>query len=209
MSRSEGHATISTARALKQFEIVHPYLARGCGDGLLVWQGELSRGAVQVGDAAWGVVGDRDSGKSTLFAHLALAGGGVVADDQLVVEGDTCFVGPRSVDLRRSAAERLGGAALGVVGARERWRVQLGAVPSQLRLAGWFFLEWGDALDLTPVVGAQRLERLGRHRGLLIPPRDPSLLLDLARLPSFVLRRPRRWESLPDCADLLVQRAGA
>lgn len=210
VSRTEGHAIISTARTLKQFEIVHPYLAPVAAV-MAYWFGRESfhGGAVQVGDAAWGVVGDRDSGKSTLLAHLALGGGAVVADDQLVVEGDTCFVGPRSVDLRRSAAERLGGAALGVVGARERWRVQLGAVPSQLRLAGWFFLEWGDALDLTPVVGAQRLERLVRHRGLLIPPRDPSLLLDLARLPSFVLRRPRRWESLADCAELLVQRAGA
>ena len=210
VSRPDGRAIISTARALSQSEIVHPYLAPVAAV-MAYWFGRESfhGGALQVGDAAWGVIGDRDSGKSTLLAHVAIGGGGVVADDQLVVEGDTCFAGPRSVDLRRSAAAKLGGAALGVVGARERWRVQLGAVPSKLRLAGWFFLEWGDALDLTPVVGAQRLDRLARHRGLRIPPRDPSLLLDLAELPSFVLRRPRRWESLADCADLLAQRATA
>jgi hypothetical protein len=191
LDRPDGLATISTPNPLEAFEIVHPYLAPAAAV-MSYWLGRESfhGGAIQVGDVAWGVIGDRDSGKSTLLAHF--------------VEQNVCFAGPRSVDLRRSAAEHMGGAEeLGVVGARERWRVQLDPVPPQLRLAGWIFLEWGE-LGITPVIGARRLELLGQHRGLLIPPGDPSLLLDLTALPSFVLSRPRRWDSLTQCADLLL-----
>ena len=209
IDRGKSHATISTPRRLEAFEIVHPYLAPIAGV-MSYWLGRESfhGGAVQVGDVAWGVLGDRDSGKSTLLAWLALHGIGVVADDQLVVERDVCFVGPRTIDLRRSAAERLGGAAeLGVVGARERWRVVLGELPAQLPLAGWCCLEWAESVEVTRVSGAKRLELLGLHRGVLVPPRDPALLLELAALPLFVLRRPRRWESLGECGDALLELA--
>jgi hypothetical protein len=205
VDRDEGRAVISTSRPLGALEIVHPYLAP-IAAVMAYWLGRESfhGGAARFGDAAWGILGERDSGKSTLLAQLGRSGTDVISDDQLVVEDEVCFAGPRSIDLRRGAAERFEETdELGVVGARERWRVQLGPVPTQLRLGGWIYLEWGDELALVEVSGSQRLELLGRHRGLTIPSRDPSRLLDLAALPSFVLRRPKEWSSLAPGADLL------
>ncbi len=34
-----------------------------------------------------------------------------------------------------------------MTGARERWRLQLGATTSTATLRGWVFLAWGDEID--------------------------------------------------------------
>ena len=115
------------------------------------------------------------------------------------------FAGPRSVDLRRETAERLGaGEELGVIGARERWRVGLPPIEPEVPLAGWVFLEWGDEVAVTPVEPGERLARLLHHRGVRLPPASHEALLGLAALPAWEVRRPPDWDSLADSGERLL-----
>src|SRR6266480_4812986 len=124
--RRSGRATFLLPHRMKTAELVHPLLAPAAAV-MAYWLGRESFHAsgLVVGNRVWGLIGERGSGKSTTVARLALDGFGIASDDLLVVEGSTVFAGPRSIDLRREAAERLAvGEALGVVGARERWRLR-------------------------------------------------------------------------------------
>ena len=105
------------------------------------------RAALAVDDRALGVVGTREAGKSSTLAWLALAGTEVLCDDLLVIDGRSTFTGPRSIDLREDAAERLGaGEAIGVTGARERGRLRLAPAGDRRVLAGFVFLARGDGV---------------------------------------------------------------
>lgn len=216
--RTGGHIEIDRAaeqvvfvvpRELRDEELVHPYLSPVAAV-MAHWTGRESvhAGAVVVNGGVWGVVGDRESGKSSTLAWLASHGTEVVCDDMLVLEGGRAFAGPRSIDLREDSAELLGvGEAIGVAGARPRWRVRLGPVRQGLELKGWVFLDWGDRVGAEPLRGGQRIGSLLQHRGARLPSRDPSALLELAALPAWELRRPRVWDSLPDAADCLLELA--
>ena len=216
--RTGGHIEIDRAaervlfvvpRELRDEELVHPYLSPVAAV-MAHWTGRESvhAGAVVAGGGVWGVVGDRESGKSSTLAWLASRGTEIVCDDMLVLEDGRAFAGPRSLDLRADSAERLGaGESIGVAGARERWRVRLGPVSQGLELQGWIFLEWGDRIEAEPLRGGARVGSLLRHRGARLPSQDPSALLALASLPAWELRRPRVWSSLPDAADCLLELA--
>ena len=206
LDREQGTATFVLPHPLGAAELVHPLLAPAAAV-MAYWLGRESFHAsgFVVGGRVWGLIGDRGAGKSTTVARLALSGVGIACDDLLVVESSTALTGPRSVDLRREAAEQLGaGEPLGVVGARERWRLTVGALPGALPLAGWVFLEWGDRVQALEVAPSQRLLRLDANRGVNLPSRSPATLLELAALPSWELRRPRAWESLPRAVDCLL-----
>lgn len=186
--------------------LVHPYLAPIAGL-FAHWHGResLHAGAFVAAGGAWGLLAEREGGKSSTLARLALDGVPIVTDDVLVVEGNRAFAGPRAIDLRREPAEALGvGEALGVVGARERWRLRLDSTAGAFPLLGWVFLAWGEELSLTRVPAGERLQRLAAERTIRLSPRDPSSLLGLAALPAFELRRPRRWSSLEEATKLLL-----
>ena len=170
----------------------------------------LHAGAFVGRGGAWALLGEREAGKSSTLAWLAKAGREVVCDDMLILEGGSAYFGPRSVDLRRETAERLGaGAEIGLAGARERWRLRVGPGATEPEpLAGCIFLEWGERVELEELSGPERLERLFVHRGLRLPPTDPSALLDVAARPGYQLRRPRGWEGLDDAVELLLERFG-
>jgi hypothetical protein len=171
------------------------------------WLGRESfhAGAFLVDGSAWAVLGDKEAGKRSTLAHLALRGQAVVSDDVLVLEGGEVFAGPRCIDLRAEPSERLGaGEPLGVVGVRERFRLELGPVPSRVRLRGFVLLGWGDEVALEPVRGAERLLALVPHRALLLETNAPADLLRLSSLPFLRLRRPHDWSSLEETADLLL-----
>ncbi len=190
-------------------ELVHPYLAPAAAV-IGRWAGRecMHAGAYAAGDKVWGVVGTREAGKSSTLAWLARDGVEVLADDMLILDGQTPLPGPRSVDLREDAAARLGiGQAIGMTGARPRWRVSLGAVAAGRPLAGWVFLGWGDEVALRPVPPSERIPRIAAERGLRLPPVRPDALLELASLPAYELTRPRDWSSLPHAAERLVQLA--
>jgi hypothetical protein len=187
-------------------ELVHPYLAPGAAV-LARWTSReaFHAGVIGVGDGAWAVLGDRESGKSSTLGWLAARGLPVLADDLLVLDEGNALAGPRCIDLRQDAARRLdAGEPLGVVGTRERWRLRLGPVPARVPLRGWVVLEWGDDVAVEPVRGAARLTALIPHRSVRLEPPDPGALVELASLPVLRLRRPRRWDSLPLAIERLL-----
>jgi hypothetical protein len=190
---------------------VHPYLAPAAAV-IARWMGRESMhaGAFAVDGRALGVVGTREAGKSSTLAWLARDGIDVLCDDMLIVDGPRPLAGPRSIDLRRDAAERLGaGEPIGVTGARERWRLRLAPLARGATLAGWVFLAWGERVEVRQLPGPERLARLAAERGLRLPPARPDALLELTSLPAWELRRPRGWESLPAAADRLLALASA
>jgi hypothetical protein len=209
LDRASGEAVFVVGRPLGAEEVVHPYLAP-VASVMAHWYGRESihAGAFAVDGAVIGVVGARESGKSSTLARLALDGVEIVCDDLLVLDGMDVLQGPRSLDLREEPARRLGvGSSIGRAGARERWRLRLGRIPRDLHMVGWVHLEWGDRVEAVPLQGADRVSRLLVERGARLPPAEPSVLLDLASLPSWEVRRPRVWESLDETADCLRELA--
>lgn len=206
IERSEGRVLFSGPNPPRPEELVHPFLAP-VASIYAHWLGRESfhAGAFVAGGGVWGLIGDRESGKSSTLAWLALRGYEVVCDDMLVVEGANALPAPRSVDLRPEAAKALGaGDPLGRVGARERWRLQLGPVGRDLILRGWIFLAWGDRVETMRVSGPERLRRLGATRGARLPVADPHRFVELAALPAWELRRPRSWASLAPAAERML-----
>jgi hypothetical protein len=205
LDRSRGLARYSVPRRLSVQDLVHPYLAPAAAV-VAHWTQRLAfhSGAFVTGGGTWGLVGDREAGKSSTLAWLALNGCRVVADDVLVLRDGIAYAGPRSIDLREDAAVRFGvGDALGVVGTRSRWRVALPPIDSELPFRGWIFLAWGDRLESVRLGGSECLRRLMAQLALRIPAADPAYLLDLATLPAWELRRPRDWRLLDQSGELL------
>jgi hypothetical protein len=195
--------------ALRPGELVHPYLAPAAAV-IGRWRGceSVHAGAFAIDDRALGVVGTREAGKSSMLAWLALAGTEVVCDDLLVIDGRSTFTGPRSIDLREEAAARLGaGQAIGVTGARERWRLRLAPTAGRHALAGFVFLSWGDDVRVRRLGVAERLERLAPQRGVRLEPLRPDAVLDLASMPAWEISRPRSWGSLPEVGRRLLELA--
>jgi hypothetical protein len=209
IDRGEGVARYRVPHPVRADEIVHPYLAPAAAV-VARWMGRESfhAGALAGARGAWGVIGEREAGKSSTLAYLAQHGADVLCDDMLIVDGRVALPGPRSVDLREDAAGRLGiGQAIGVTGARERWRLTLGPVLADQELRGWIFLAWGDELGARSLPGAERLQRLAAQRGLRLAPKRPERLMELAALPAWELARPAEWSSLPGAAALLRELA--
>jgi hypothetical protein len=213
LDRRARRADFTVPRPLTAHELVHPYLAPVAAV-TAYWFGRESfhAGAVALDGDVWGVVGDRFAGKSSMLAWLARSGHDIVCDDMLVLDQGTAtvYAGPRSIDLRREAAERLdAGEALGVVGARERWRLVLPPLDASLVLHGWVFLAWGDLTETRRLSGPERLALLASQRGLRVAARDPAALVDLISLPCWELRRPRDWSLIGDAGATLLDRIGA
>ncbi len=206
LDRVAGLAEVVTPDPLGAADLVHPYLAPAAAV-VARWVGRQSfhGGAFVVDGGVWALLGDRETGKSSTLAWLAAQGVAIVCDDMLICADGLTFVGPRALDLREEPAKRLGvGEYIGVVGARERWRLLLPAVPERLPLRGFVYLAWADGLTLGEVSPGERLARLFVHAGLRLPPVHPEALLDLVALPAFELGRPHGWGSLRRAGELLL-----
>lgn len=178
--------------------VAHPGLA-GVGAIFARWLGRSAfhGGAVIAGDGAWGLVGAKGRGKSTALAALSVAGHPILADDLVVLESGQALSGPRTLDLRRSAAEHLQVESRTVsVRAGQRQRLTLGAVPAGVPLRGWICLEAGRSLGVERVPPGERPGLLAGHLAVRSVPRHPVALLDSASLPVYRLRHPSRWEEL-------------
>lgn len=187
--------------------LVHPHLA-SVASVYAHWSGHESfhAGGFVAGDGVWGLLGDRGAGKSSMLASLALRGVQVFCDDVLVVDGQTAFAGPRSIDLRAGAARRLEcGEALGVVGGRNRWRLSLAQVSPELPFRGWIELRWDSEIGVRAKTGAERLRTLLPHRGLRVAPNRPEQLVHLAGRPVLELRRPADWSLHQRAVDELLR----
>jgi len=206
IDRTAGRAVFTVPKVLSAEELVHPFLAPVAAVAAH-WHGResLHGGAFAAHNRAWGIIGDRMGGKSSLLAALAQHDIPVISDDVLVVEGLDVFAGPRTVDLRGDAARQLGiGDNIGVAGARERWRLRLPPVQPRLRLSGWIFTVWADADALVRLPASQTLVRLLRNRATNVPPRSPGDFVQLSALPAWELRRPRSWDGLERSVEGLL-----
>jgi hypothetical protein len=206
IDRKAGTARYGLTRRLTDDELVHPYLAPAAAV-MSHWLNRLTfhAGAYAASGGTWAVVGDREAGKSSTLAALALDGHHVVTDDLLVVDDGMAHVGPRSVDLRETSARRLGaGVPLGVVGARPRWRLKLPDDAPKLPLRGWAFLAWGDSFAVRRLPPTEALRRLSGQLTLPLPVGDPARFLELAGLPAWELQRPRKWQQLPATVEWLA-----
>jgi hypothetical protein len=213
---ASGHACVSRHPLRVQFNVpdadddaglVHPYMALPAAI-INRWFGRLAfhAGGFRVCDKGFGVLGQKGAGKSTLMAMLHLEGVEIVADDVLVVDKRTMFAGPASLDLRRDAAGRLGiGTPLGVVGQRERYRVQLPTGgPVSAEVHGWIVPAWGEQLRLTELSARDRLTTLHRNLALFDYGPDPESMLDLVALPMWRFERPRDWANAHATAQELI-----
>lgn len=206
VNRRARRARFSLAAPTPEAALAHPLLGP-VGAAFALWAGReaIHAGAFTHAGGAWALLGDREAGKSSTLGALARAGLGIVCDDMLVTDGRTCFAGPRCLDLRPSASARLGiGELLPLPGGRERWRVELDSVPHELPLRGWIFLEWGESVQVTPVVGTERLVRLARQRSMFVRPPRPQALLELSQVPGWRLVRPRGWHSMDAVVEALL-----
>jgi hypothetical protein len=204
-------ATFTTAGPLTDEALVHPYLAPAAAiAGHWLGREAFHGGAFVLDGGAWAILGDKESGKSSLLASLAQNGLGIVADDALIVERELVFAGPRSIDLREEPAQELdAGESIGLVGDRKRWRMSLAPVAPATPLRGWVFLSWSEPPKMTPLPAGQRLQRLLVHRMIKgLPPADPARILELATLPAFQLGLPRRWSQLEAARSLLIATLG-
>lgn len=191
--------------------IVHPFLASSVAV-LSRWLGRATfhAGAFVAEGGALAILGEKGRGKSSTLGWLAAQGIPVLADDLVVVTDGQVLAGPRCIDLRPDAAAVLGvGEDIGMVGARQRWRMVLPDGPASAPLAGWVFPEWADEVGIVPIPARERVPRLFEHLALRLPPLDPVEYLDLARLPAWELRRPHGWQHLGTAVARLMDEVNA
>jgi hypothetical protein len=208
--RDPARATIRNPDRLSPDALVHPYLVpvaavHGYWRGYICLHG----GAVMVDGSAWGIVGSKGAGKSSLLAQCVKQGHRVLADDLLVLSKDGAFAGPRSLDLRDERALEFGDARyLGTIGERPRWRIRLGPVPEISPVAGWIFPKWADRMSVDFLSPSERLRRLMRLLTIKTRrPLDPQAILPLIALPAIELSRPRRWADLDRAVDAIITAA--
>jgi len=190
--------------------IVHPFLS---STAVVVahWRGLQSfhAGAFATQHGIWAILGHKGAGKSSMLAALSLLGVPIVTDDLLVIGQDLQgFAGPRCIDLRRETATELEvGVALGVVGTRERWRLYLDHVVTELPLTGWICLDWSDEPAIFAVPAKERLRVLYENIGLRVEQHDHgvlALLMELLALPMLRVRRPSNMATLIETAEVVL-----
>lgn len=199
-------AVVTSARRLSDEELVHPVMAF-VGAAAAVWAGRSAFHAATlvVDGAAWLLVGQPESGKSTLAVHARDLGWAVMGDDLAVLEGRTVFAGPRTADLREESARHWGvpdDARVELV--RPRWRQDLGRSPLEAPLGGIIELGWGPALATARLGPAEKLGLLARHDALGRGPASPTAFLDLLDRPTFSVTRPRDLSGLDDTLRAIV-----
>lgn len=207
IDRTTQTTTIFTADPFPDAAFVHPLLTLTAVVHA-EWSGRLGfhAGALLAAGGAWGVLGERQDGKSSALAWLVRHGVPVLSDDLLVTDGDRVCAGPRCIDLRESAATHFrAGEELGRVGHRNRWRLDLAPVEPEAPLAGWVVLAWGDGPPRVDRVATRAaVQRLSDQRGTAIVGDHPLAWLAAASKPMVRLTRPQSWETMAEAMTLLI-----
>ncbi len=198
-----GRLRATVARGTGLAELVHPTLSRlALSVALAQGRDALHAGALLGSAGAWAVVGTKEAGKSTVLAACARAGIEVMTDDALFIDRDSCLAGPRCIDLR-PAPDALIAGTTPVRPLTPRHRLTLAPVVGEAPLTGLLFLDWGEGPALEPLGPSASTDRLLQRRATDRLPRDPQVLMDLAGLPAYLLRRPRDWQALDPTVELV------
>lgn len=206
VSREPAVASFLMPRVLSSDELLHPWLVPAAAT-VNAWHGRrvLHGGIVSDGQRALAVVGDKEGGKSTLLAWLALQTELLVMCDDLVVfDGDVVFAGPRCIDLRPSSVPHLPD-VIGRTLVRDgtRLRLPLPSAPPTSELIGLVVLEWAEEAKTVAVPVGERLGRILPHALTEGIPEGAAGVLGFATYRMWRLLRPRRWDCLPASAELL------
>ena len=207
IERSTCRTTLLLPEAPSDEALVHPYLSStAIVAGHWLGRATFHAGAFALDGQVWGVLGGRTTGKTSTLFLLHERGIPIVTDDVLIVDGVDAYSGPRCLDLREDVAHATGqGRYVGVLGSRERWRVDLPSVPGRLPMAGWIVLAWSDAeVDLERLPAASRMAALVANRGLLAPAAEINGLLDLLALPAVRFARPQDRSSAAKAVTRLL-----
>lgn len=212
---SGGHVSADRERRIARFhkvgppdghEVAHPCLSH-VGVTFGRWDGRvaLHGGGVVADGAVWGVLGDKEAGKSTTLAWLAGAGHGIFTDDLLVVKDMTAMAGPRAVDLRPGAAARFRDRE-GLITVRQgqRHRMLLPHVPAELPLGGFVVLGVGEEVGLELVRLRDRIDILRQHLTLRRVGIAGPKLLELLAVPMWRVWRSQDWADLPRLLERLL-----
>jgi hypothetical protein len=195
-------------------ELVHPVLTMPISI-LARWRGDLTlhAGCFYAGDRAWGVMGPREAGKSTMLANLAEREVPLLADDLLVFDQGVVHPGPSCIDLRPDVAERMPEARfLGEINDRARYRLTTPPPPSRPRLGGFFLLSWGEEerVEVTRMEASEALRVLYEQEYIgLLGPADPLKILDLLGTPMWRVERPPNWRFTEETLDRILEVAAA
>jgi hypothetical protein len=210
LDRDRQTATYLTHGDLDHDTLVHPWLAPAAGI-MGRWMGKeaFHAGAFVAGGGAWALAGANEIGKSSLLAALGVAGTPILTDDLLVVDNGLAYAGTRCIDLRElHALDAVSAERVRVVRDGARYRLDLPAVEPAVPLRGWFFLEWGSEVEAIRSSAADRLAKIATQRRWATGAPDPRVLLELASLPAWELRRPRGWSHLDTLLECLYDLTG-
>ncbi len=198
LDRASRSARLTTRRPLTDDELAHPYLAPiAAVHSHWLGRAAFHAGAIVVDGYTWGVIGERHAGKSTLLAAIASEGGIVLADDLLVMDGVEVFCGPRTLDLREEAAKWFGGTRdLGMAGARERWRMDLGPAPPSAPLAGWIVPGWSESITITRQPGAAAAHHIAPARSVTGLAIEPAAFMTASSYPAIEFNRPKNLSQI-------------
>ena len=109
IDRDAATTTLTGGDPLPAHALVHPVLGTTAA-AHAHWQGMLTFHAgsfVSPEGGVWGLLGDREQGKSSALAWMALNGHEVFADDLTITDGERVLAGPRCIDLREASARHL------------------------------------------------------------------------------------------------------
>jgi hypothetical protein len=209
VERDEQLVVVESPRPMSHEALRHPFLAFPAAV-LNHWAGRstLHAGGFVVDGGAVLVLGEKGTGKSTLVAAAAAAGLPVVSDDLAVLEDADVLAGPRCIDLRGDVAASLGGRLLGVVGARERWRVGLAPTEWRTPVAALVRLQDGDEVAMRRTGADESARALFGSFALGAGPGRADHAYDLLHLPMWDVVRPRRVDRLPETIDRIVELVG-
>lgn len=207
--RDPATVEVESATMLPPAALVHPVLTVPMSV-FSRWSGAvtLHAGAFETMGGAWGVIGQREAGKSTTLASMATRGCPVVADDLLVIDGVEVRAGPCCVDLRPDVAARFAGSRLvGEVGGRPRFRLSTPTGSATVPLRGFLDLAWHDESRVTierlPTPELLKLLYAQEYIGLMGPV-DPRKILDVLAVPGWKVTRPRDWSATDEVCERLL-----
>lgn len=210
VQRQRPQITIDSPEVAIEGALVHPLLTAPMSI-LARWRGDIAlhAGAFFHAGGAWGLIGDKGDGKSTMLAGLGLRQIPLLTDDLLVLDGDVVRAGPACVDLRPDAARELGeGRLLGEIGGRERYRLSTLKGPARSQLRGFFVLAWAQepAVHVEQVGTGEAMRILYEHEHMKLKGAgDLDRIFDLLEKPMWRFTRPRSWEAAEEALDRILQ----